>query len=501
MSEPTLLKRVAAPRAIAERRRPVLMPVAYNELRMPSLQLARSSRLARTAAKVLFWLLLLTICVLMFAPWQQSVSGSGNVVAYAPRERQQNIEAPIKGRIVRWGDAIIENARLQKGQLIAEIQDLDPLLMARLQEQLTAMGQQVQAASEQVAASHRSAEAAQTIVQSYAAQITAYDEVKLQVIASADALIDNARQKVIAEQQHLAEQQAALAQIEADYQRQKTLYEERIVSQLKYQEAERKYKEAVAKVAKHEAYVQAAKDEQTAKEREREAKAQKAQVDVDYATAMYRKAVADVAKAEGDVAKAQSEWNKAEKEMLDLQVKVSQQESRLVTAPFDGFIMQIAANQGGQMLKEGDPLCVMVPDTTDRAVQLWVRGNDVPLISAGRHVRLQFEGWPMVQFSGWPSVAIGTFGGQVVSVDASDNGNGQFRVLVRPDPRDPNRLGATWPEANYLRQGVRANGWVLLDRVPLWYEVWRRMNAFPPSVSSKASKEKISKPPKVGKDA
>jgi hypothetical protein len=171
-----------------------------------------------------------------------------------------------------------------------------------------------------------------------------------------------------------------------------------------------------------------------------------------------------------------------------------------VTAPFDGFIMQIAANQGGQMLKEGDPLCVMVPDTTDRAVQLWVRGNDVPLITSGRHVRLQFEGWPMVQFSGWPSVAIGTFGGQVVSVDASDNGNGQFRVLVRPDPRDPDRLGATWPEANYLRQGVRTNGWVLLDRVPLWYEVWRRMNAFPPSVSSKADKEKISKPPKVGKD-
>jgi multidrug resistance efflux pump len=292
---------------------------------------------------------------------------------------------------------------------------------------------------------------------------------------------------------------AALAQVEADYQRQKQLYEERIVSQLKYQEAERKYKEAQAKVAKHQAYVQAAKDEQVSKERERDAKAQKAQVDVDYATAMYRKAQADVAKAESDVAKAEAEWNKAEKELLDLQVKVSQQESRLVTAPFDGFVLQIASNQGGQMLKEGDPLCVMVPDTTDRAVQLWVRGSDVPLISPGRHVRLQFEGWPMIQFSGWPSVAVGTFGGQVVSVDSTDNGNGQFRILVRPDAGQPDRPGTTWPGAGHLRQGVRANGWVLLDRVPLWFEVWRRMNAFPPSVSSGAAKEKIGKPPKVGK--
>ena len=500
MSEPNE-NRNAMSNAIRPRRRTMLAPVAYSELLMPSLRLARSSRFVRRIARVLFALLLATIGLVMFAPWQQSITGNGNVVAYAPGERQQTIEASIKGRIERWGEGIFENARVEKGQMIVEIRDLDPMKLGRLQGQLIATQQQVEAARQQVAANHRNLETTHTVVESNAEIITAYTEVKLHVIASADAFIENARQKIIAEEQHLIEQRAAFAQVDADFQRQKTLYEEKIASQIQFQEAERKYKEGKAKVAKHQAYVQGAKDELTAKQKDRDAKAQKAQVDIDYAKALHRKSQGDVAKAESDVAKAEADLNKAEKELLEMQVKVSQQETQVVIAPFDGFIVQIAPNQGGQMLKEGDTLCMIVPDTTDRAVQLWLDGNDAPLVEPGRHVRLQFEGWPAVQFPGWPSVAVGTFGGEVISVDSTDNGKGQFRILVQPDQRDPDWPGAEWPEGRFLRQGVQAHGWVLLNRVPLWFEVWRRMNAFPPVVSfdKDAPKEKVSKPPKVGK--
>jgi len=486
---------------ITRRHRTMLLPVAYSEALMPSLRLARLSRFVRQIAKALFGILIATIGLVMFAPWQQSITGGGNVMAYAPRERQQTIEATIKGRIVRWGEDIFENARVEKGQLIAEIQDLDPSLLGRLQDQLTSTRSQLEAAHQQVAASHRNLDAAHAIIESQLAQVTAYTEVKLQVIASADAFIENAGQKVIAEEQHLIEQLAAFTQVTADYQRQMQLYKEKIVSQLKFQEAERKFKEGEAKIAKHQAYVQAAKDELTGKQRERDAKSQKAQADIDYAKAMLGKSKGDVAKAEGDVAKTESELNKAEKELAEMQVKVSRQESQMVTAPFDGFIVQVTPNQGGQMIKEGDMLCVIVPDTTDRAVQLWLAGNDAPLVEPGRHVRLQFEGWPAVQMVGWPSLAVGTFGGKVISVDAVDNGKGQYRILVQPDERDPDWPGAEWPEGRFLRQGVQAHGWVLLDRVPLWFEVWRRMNAFPPvtSFEKDGSKGKSSKPPKVGK--
>jgi len=471
----------------------MLAPAAYSEMALPALKLARSSRLARSIGKVLFFLLVIGIIVVLIAPWQQSVKGTGNVIAYAPLERQQTIETPIKGRIVRLGDGIFENAHVNKGDLIAEVADIDGEYLGRLESQLAASERQVTAAESLLAASKRNLEAACTIVTSLESQVVAYREVKVQVIAAAEANIASARNKVEAEKQQLAEHEAGLAQVQADFDRQKLLFEEKIASELKFQEAERKLEEAKAKVAKSTAYVSAAENELLSKLSDRKAKEQKAQTEIDYATASRQKATADIAKAESDVAKAQSDLTKSQKEVLETQTKVARQRSQRITAPFDGYIIRISPNQNSKILKEGDSICVIVPDTADRAVQIWLDGNDAPLVEPGRHVRLQFEGWPAVQFAGWPSVAVGTFGGQIVSVDATDDGKGKFRVLVLPD-----ETLQEWPSDRFLRQGVRANGWVLLDKVPLWYEVWRNMNGFPPAVSTEEPKDKA-KPPKLPK--
>ena len=162
--------------------------------------------------------------------------------------------------------------------------------------------------------------------------------------------------------------------------------------------------------------------------------------------------------------------------------------------------MSANVGQGGQYVKEGDELCTIVPDTNDRVVELFLDGIDAPLVLAfadrtGRlpHVRLQFEGWPAIQFSGWPELAIGTFGGKVRQVDSAASATGKFRVLVEPESR---LEGDTWPAAEFLRQGNQAVGWVFLNRVPLGYEIWRRLNGFPP-VLAPESKDKGSKPPKV----
>jgi hypothetical protein len=140
------------------------------------------------------------------------------------------------------------------------------------------------------------------------------------------------------------------------------------------------------------------------------------------------------------------------------------------------------------MVKPGDSLAVLVPDRAERAVEIWIKGNDVPLVSPGRAVRLQFEGWPALQFSGWPSVAVGTFGGRVALVDATDDGKGYFRVVVLPDGVQP------WPGERYLRQGVRANAWIILNQVPLAYELWRQFNGFPPSVPLDEAPDETAKP-------
>ncbi len=479
-----------------DRRRTLLAPVAYSESLMPALRLARSSRIARRIAKFLLFGLTITMFLMAFAPWQQSITGTGSVMAYAPDKRQQVIESPIKGRVVEWGEGIVENARVAEGDVIVRIRDLDESYSARLEQQLANTQREVSAARDSFNANEGARRAAQAIVESYEAQVRAYTKVKQETIAAQDAYVAMAESKVGAEEQQLVEYEAAVPQLQAEVDRMRKLYESENIALQKVQEVERKLTEANAKVRRAEAYVDAAKSELEGKIRERSAKIEKAQVDIDYAEALLRKAHGDVSKSESDVAKASQELNKAESYLLDVEVKVSRQENQVITAPFDGYIVQINPNGGSAVLKEGDPICTIVPDTTDRAVQIWLDGNDAPLVETGRHVRLQFEGWPAVQFSGWPSVAVGTFGGQVVSVDAIDDGKGKFRVLVLPDPDDK-----PWPKERFLRQGVRANGWVLLNQVPLWFEVWRSLNGFPPVVSIDDPDEKggKSKPPKLPK--
>ena len=472
--------------------RRMLSPVAYSEASLPSLTQARASRLTRRIGKALFFLMAVGIILVVCMPWQQSVKGTGDVIAYDPLEREQTIETPIKGRIVRLGEEIRENAYVKTGDLIAEVADVDPEYFLRLEAQLAASQRQLAAAQSLLTANNRNLEAAQTIVTSMQDQVDAYKLVKEQAIAAADAAVESARNKIEAEQQQLLENEAALVQVQADYDRQETLFSEKIIAVRKFQESERKLKETQAKVEKSKAYVRAAQNELIGKQSDRKSKEQEAQVKIDYAIASMKKANADVAKAESDVAKAQSELTKADKALLEMKTKVERQRRQSIHAPFDGFITRIMPNKSSQILKEGDPICVIVPDTKDRAVQVWLDGNDAPLVKPGRHVRLQFEGWPAVQFAGWPSVSVGTFGGTIISVDATDDGKGKFRVLILPDESDQE-----WPDERYLRQGVRANAWVLLNQVPMWYEIWRKMNGFPPVISDE--KPKNNKPPKLPK--
>src|SRR5690606_34599958 len=77
-----------------------------------------------------------------------------------------------------------------------------------------------------------------------------------------------------------------------------------------------------------------------------------------------------------------------------------------------------------------------------------------------------------------PSAAVGTYGGLVSFVDpAATDSRGRVRVLVVPDARDQQ-----WPNPALLRQQGRAKSWFLLDTVPLGWEVWRRLNGFPPTL-------------------
>ncbi|MEL6869506.1 MAG: HlyD family efflux transporter periplasmic adaptor subunit [Pseudomonadota bacterium] len=163
-------------------------------------------------------------------------------------------------------------------------------------------------------------------------------------------------------------------------------------------------------------------------------------------------------------------------ELQRAEINISRQSVQTITAPRDGVILSVSAGDAATYISAGAPVATFVPNNVKRAVEIFVSGRDVALVKRGDKARLQFEGWPAVQFSGWPSVAIGTFGALVISVDASAQPNGLFRVLLVEDPSDAH----PWPDDNFVRFGAKVRGWILLNEVNVGYEIWRQLNNFPP---------------------
>ena len=186
----------------------------------------------------------------------------------------------------------------------------------------------------------------------------------------------------------------------------------------------------------------------------------------------------DFEEAKIEYKKLLSATESAASELAESETKLSRQENQIIYAPKDGVVLQVLSGNSATMVKAGDKIATFAPDLTDPAIELYVDSNDIPLIHEGRKVRLQFEGWPIIQFSGWPSIAIGTFGGVVVAVDSSISPNGKFRVIIKKSE------GEKWPTQRFLRHGTKVYGWVLLNNVKLGYEMWRKINGFPPEFDS-----------------
>jgi multidrug efflux pump subunit AcrA (membrane-fusion protein) len=206
-----------------------------------------------------------------------------------------------------------------------------------------------------------------------------------------------------------------------------------------------------------------------------------AKFDYDRQTDLYAKGISsrkDMEQATIAYKNAQSGEAQALANYTQMQSKVTRQQSQLVNAPADGTIVRLLIGTSSVFVNQGQVVAIFVPKSDKLSAQVFIRGNDLPLVYEGRKVRLQFEGWPAIQFSGWPSIAVGTFGGVVTFVDQSANPEGLFRVIIVPEKDQK------WPESRFIRQGTRVNGWILLNRVALGYELWRQFNGFPPSLDA-----------------
>lgn len=412
-----------------------------------AMSLVLPSRTSRVVARLLVCALVLSSLVLYLTPWQQSAPGAGRVVAYAPDERRQNLEAPIEGRVVRW--FVREGSVVKQGDPIVDLSDNDPDIMERLRAERDATVARL--------------DAAKARVRSIEFRIESLEDSMRSGIAAAESRVRMATQRVAAADQALALADATLSTAKLNIERQRLLAEQGLTSKRQLELTELEETRAQTEVERAKVALAAARSEEVALTADRQKVGNDATASINDARAAQSAAEAEVASSSAELAR--------------IEVRLARQSAQSIVAPRDGTIFRIVANgHAGEIVKAGDTLAVLVPETTDRAVELWVSGNDMPLVHEGARARIQFEGWPALQFSGWPSVAVGTFAGKVSFVDATDNGAGQFRVLVVPED------GATWPAAIYLRQGVRTQGWVQLGQVRLGYELWRQFNGFPPSL-------------------
>jgi multidrug resistance efflux pump len=327
-------------------------PLAGHAAAFQTLATLKPPPVMRAVARIVVIGIITMLLFITLVPWVQTAQGSGSVIAFDPRDRQQNITALVPGRLDRW--YVTDGARVAAGEPIARVIDLDPDYLQRLGAE------------------------------------------RAQKVAEIDATT------------------AAMATAQRDVKRMTTLYGEGLVSRRDMELAQIKVAEFRAKIAS-----------------------------------------------------SMAEINK-------IDVNLRRQSEQMIRAPRAGRIMRVSSIDTATIVKQGDVLATFVPEQSRRVVELYVDGRDVPLIHVGRRVRLEFEGWPAIQFSGWPSVAKGYFDGQVAALDLNASPNGLFRVLVNESPdRDP------WPDERSVRLGAKVRGWVQMNTVPIWFELWRLLNDFP----------------------
>ena len=402
------------------------------------------------------WLMALSgvFFIMLFLPWQQNIRGTGKMTAFAPGNRPQSIETAIPGRIANWN--IREGQYVNEGDTIltlSEIKDkfFDPQLLLRLEEQVNAK--------------QASIDAKELKANALRNQIAALRDALAVKYQQAENKLTQTELKLVSDSVDFEAQKVRFNNFENQFDRNKTLYAAGNIALTKFQDIESKFQESKMKVVSSENKFFQTKAELI-----------NAQVNLAGVQAEYQdkisKAESDLNSTIASLYEAEASLAKLKNEFANMTIRNDQYQ---VIAPQSGYIVQARRAGIGETIKEGEAVATIMPDNPDMAVEMYVKAMDVPLISKDREVRIEFDGWPALQFSGWPSVSVGTFGGLVKVIDRVNTKAGEFRILVVPDPSDD-----PWPEL--LRMGSGTKGWVMLDDVPVWYEIWRQLNGFPPSL-------------------
>ncbi|MGC6414619.1 MAG: HlyD family secretion protein [Bacteroidia bacterium] len=391
------------------------------------------------------------IILVLFFPWTQNIQSTGVVTTLRPDERPQEIQTLIPGRITKW--FVKDGDMVEEGDTIAVLTEiksdyLNPDLIGQTSIQIKAK---------------------ENSIVSYSAKVDAINKQITQMEANRDFVIQKAKVRLEQENlqyaQEVAEYQSAEINMRVTKQqldRDSILGTKQIKSPVDIENRRINYQTALAKKL-----IQKSKMDM-AKNAIENAKIELQNISVEYGEKL--------AKLESERFSAISAQMDTESEVSKLRNEYSNYQIRngfyIIKAPQSGLVSQTLSNGVGITVKEGQALCTIVPSNVNLAVELFVSPVDMPLITKGVDVQIIFDGWPTMVFSGWPELTFGTFPGKVYAIDNALQPSGKYRVLVRMDPENKK-----WPTE--LKIGVGARSYMLLKRVPIWYEIWRLLSGFP----------------------
>lgn len=412
------------------------------------------------------WLFYLFI-LFLFLPWTQNFRAKGYVTSLDQTSRSQTLQSTIEGKIEKW--YFKEGDFVKKGDTILKLSEIkteyfDPKLLKRVSEQIIAKENAISSYERKIKALNNQIDA-----------LIKIRDLKKQQIS---LKINQVKLKLVADSNEWLSAQQNLNASKKQYERMEELYKQGLKSLTDLENRKVKYAESQAKeISAFNKYQSTLNDYYAA------------QVELNNIENEYNE---KIFKAESDKLSAMSALMEAQSELLKLQTNSANYTMRAnnyyVVAPQDCYILKTLKTGIGEIVYPSDPIVNIMPANYRIGVEMYVKPLDVNLLAKGSKIRIQFDGWPAIVFSGWPTVSYGTFGGKVYSIDKFISPNGMYRVLVEPDSSDH-----PWPKDLYVGGG--ANCLALLKTVPIWYEIWRQINGFPPDfyINADTQKENIQK--------
>ncbi|MEY3320871.1 MAG: hypothetical protein RLZZ417_454 [Bacteroidota bacterium] len=407
---------------------------------------------AKLYFRLWMWGLIFFCIAFLFLPWTQNIQADGKTIPLNPADRPQTIDATISGRIEKW--YVKEGDKVKKGDTILYLSEVksdyfDPDLVSRSKSRV---------------------ENKEGSIQEYLAKINALNDfqraiesevlIKQQIIKNK---IYQVIQKIEADSIDLnrVKLDLQIARIQLD--RTESLNLRGIKSTAEIEDKKFKIQELNAKLNSSENKLNITRNEKLNLQIEEKA------IINDFIQKS-SKINSDIAAAKAAIMDTESYLDKLRSEATNYEIRNG---FYYITAPQDCFITKILKPGLGEIVKENESVLTILPASFPLAVALYIRPMDLPLIEQNQEVRFIFDGWPAIVFSGWPGNSFGTYEGRIAAIDNDISDNGLYRIIVAADE---NRK--KWPKE--LRPGSGAQGIALLGDVPLWYEIWRKLNGFPP---------------------